>query len=455
MFTRSPWVAVTLYSPSGIGINLGFHLSHGESFSLLFPIPIPFPIRIRIPVLSFTIILPLLPTIPFIIYSLRPNQDLPIQPFIPFLLLPMEDTGLNNDAEPEISAVILDLDGTLLNTEVASRGVLREFLASYGKVLITDNEHRRVGKTQKESAIAIVKNYELPLTPEQLIAQITPMYRSKWKDAKALPGANRLIRHLHKHQVPLALASNSSREYIEAKISYQKGWKECFSVILGSDQVPMGKPSPDLFLEGAKRMAVDSSECLVIEDSLIGVKAAKAAGMKVVVVPSQSEADSAALADFVLHSLLEFQPELWGLPKFDDWVDKALPVDPIFFDGQVIDGFLADCSEEDDSPNVLPDQVCGVFFGWAVSSPGDFKVVASIGREFSSAFQTKIQLCSTDGRVEHLSADRMHFALVGYIRGFSSKGSKHLNSDISENDVSIAKSALELPIFRYPVSNGL
>ena len=66
-----------------------------------------------------------------------------------------------------------------LFAEVASRGVLREFLASYGKVLITDNEHRRVGKTQKESAIAIVKNYELPLTPEQLIAQITPMYRSK------------------------------------------------------------------------------------------------------------------------------------------------------------------------------------------------------------------------------------------------------------------------------------
>lgn len=203
-------------------------------------------------------------------------------------------------------------------------------------------------------------------------------------------------------------------------------------------------------------MAVDSSNCLVIEDSLIGVEAAKAAGMKVVVVPSQSEADSAALADFVLHSLLEFQPELWGLPPFDDWVDKALPVDPIFFEGQVIDGFLAGCSEEDDRPNVLPDQVCGVFFGWAkVSFPRDLKVVVSIARDFSSTSQRKVQLRSINGSVEHLSTERMHFVLVGYIRGFCKKGSERLNLGMSENDVSIGKSALELPIFGYPVSNGL
>ncbi|GAB2278668.1 hypothetical protein Dimus_013344 [Dionaea muscipula] len=66
----------------------------------------------------------------------------------------------------------------------------------------------------------------------------------RWEEAKALPDADRLIAHLHK--VPLALASNSLREYIAAKISHHKGWKECFLAILGSDQVKSGKPAPDL-----------------------------------------------------------------------------------------------------------------------------------------------------------------------------------------------------------------
>ncbi|KAK7292377.1 hypothetical protein RIF29_08155 [Crotalaria pallida] len=67
-----------------------------------------------------------------------------------------------------------------------------------------------------------------------------------WANAKALLDANRLIKHLRKNGVPMALASNSCHDYIEAKISHHKGWKESFSVILGSDQVKSGKPYPYL-----------------------------------------------------------------------------------------------------------------------------------------------------------------------------------------------------------------
>lgn len=366
---------------------------------------------------------------------------------------------MGNHSESRILGVVFDLDGTLLNTEKVSKGVLKEFLAKYGKVLITDNEHGRVGRTQKESAVAIVNNYGLPLSPDQYIQEITPLHRAKWAEAKALPGANRLIKHLHKHHVPLALASNSSREYIKGKISYHKGWKDCFSAILGSDQVKDGKPAPYLFLEAAKRIGVNADDCLVVEDSLIGVKAAKAAQMKVVVVPSKSEADSAFLADSALHSLLEFQPELWGLPPFDDWVDKALPVDHVLLKGLYRDGCFADLSEEseeDDGPNAIPDQVSGVYFGWAkVGDNGVFKAVFGTGSEPGSTSGRKTQICLLDGNGDLQCDQVMQLVLVGYIRGFNLEcGDSDSFMEINEDDRSIASTALNQPMFNCPETDS-
>ncbi|KAL9243760.1 hypothetical protein vseg_017610 [Gypsophila vaccaria] len=359
----------------------------------------------------------------------------------------------HNSADTKISAVILDLDGTLLNTGFVVRGVLKEYLASYGKVLITDNKHGRVGKTQKESAAAFVRNYDLPVTVEEYLAQINPLCNAKWKDAKPLPGADRLIQYLHKHRIPFALASNSSREYIEAKISNQKGWNEWFTVIIGSDQVRSGKPSPDLFLEAAKQLKVDTGNCLVIEDSLVGVKAGKASGMKVVVVPSDTEADAAAVADLSLKSLLEFQPQPWGLPPFDDWVNNALPVNPIYLEGQLADGFLADYPGEN---NVLPHQICGVYFGWAIIGISkDIKVVVGITHELYSTSQSYIQLCSIDESIDHLNGEQMHVVLVGYIRGFCFEETLPLSSKIHEDDKAVALSSLKLPVFGRPESSRL
>jgi phosphoglycolate phosphatase-like HAD superfamily hydrolase len=68
----------------------------------------------------------------------------------------------------------------------------------------------------------------------------------RWCNIKPLPGANRLIKHLRSNGVPTALASNSPRSNIEAKISCHQGWKESFSAIVGGDEVEKGKPSPDM-----------------------------------------------------------------------------------------------------------------------------------------------------------------------------------------------------------------
>ncbi|PON96420.1 HAD hydrolase, subfamily IA [Trema orientale] len=349
--------------------------------------------------------------------------------------------------KPNILAVILDLDGTLLDTERAAKGVLKEFLAKYGKVLDEEREEKKtLGKTLKESSAAIVKDYDLPLTPDQFIQQIIPMYQEKWMHAKALPGANRLIKHLYNHGIPLALASNSLREYIDLKISHQEGWKERFSVILGSDQVKAGKPSADLFEEAAKRMGVDAGHCLVIEDSLVGVKAANAAKMEVVAVPPRSEASCSSLANTVLHSLLEFQPDLWGLPPFEDWLDNALPIEPIYLSGQYVNGFLRDVT--DDGMYALPDQVFGVFFGCAeVDIQRTFKVMVFISDQCSCNHQKKIQIHTVDGtNIVCGSNQQMKLELFGYIRCLTSKESGCLDLKLLEEYKSIARASVDLPI---------
>ncbi|PWA43815.1 cof protein [Artemisia annua] len=280
-----------------------------------------------------------------------------------------------------ISAVIFDLDGTLLNTELVTQEILKEFLARYGKVVDLEKEKKRFGMIHHESAIATVKDYDLPITPQQYSESIMPMYYEKWLQAKPHIGVNRLIKHLHKHGVPSAIASNSRTKNVDFKLSSQKGWKEYFSVILGGDQVKSGKPSPDLFLEAANKLDVDPSCCLVLEDSVLGIKAGKAASMQVVVVPSiQSDTDEFSIADYVIHSFLDFQPELWGLPPFDDRVMKALPIEPVHLKGTYKNGFLHENSDNEESD--LPGQVWGVFFGW-VDSQKSVKIVVSISWDSS------------------------------------------------------------------------
>ncbi|KAJ4982076.1 hypothetical protein NE237_032913 [Protea cynaroides] len=358
-----------------------------------------------------------------------------------------------------ISCVIFDLDGTLLNTDGIVSEVLKAFLVKYGKSWDERLAHRIVGKTPMEGAAAIVEDYELPCTVDELISELNPMFSDQWCNIKPLPGASRLIKHLKDHGVPIALASNSLRTNIEAKISYQPGWNKSFSVIIGSDEVRMGKPSPEIYLEAAKRLNSEPSSCLVIEDSLPGVTAGKAAGMEVVAVPSlPKQSHLYTLADEVVNSLYDLQPEKWGLPPFEDWLEGTLPIEPWHIGGPVVKGFgrgskvlgipTANLSTQGYS-SILTEYPSGVFFGWAgLSTRGIFKMVMSIGwNPYFNNTQKTIEPWLLHEFDEDFYGEELRLTIVGYIRpevNFSSLES--LIAKIHE-DRRIAEKALDLPLY--------
>ena len=113
--------------------------------------------------------------------------------------------------------------------------------------------------------------------------------------------------------LPVAVASSAHAEVISAALE-AIGLTDSFGVIVSSDEVPHGKPAPDVYLEAARRMGFEPSACLVVEDSYNGVRSAKAAGMTVVLVPNGSvppAPGTAELADEVVSSLAELDPSVF------------------------------------------------------------------------------------------------------------------------------------------------
>ncbi|XP_004293539.1 PREDICTED: bifunctional riboflavin kinase/FMN phosphatase [Fragaria vesca subsp. vesca] len=358
-----------------------------------------------------------------------------------------------------VSCVILDLDGTLLHTDGIVSDVLRAYLGKYGKKWDGREVQKIAGKTPLEAATAVVEDYGLSCTSSELLSEINPIFSNQWCNIKALPGANRLIKHLSGHRVPIALASNSPRENIETKISFHQGWKESFLVIIGGDEVTSAKPSPELFLEAAKRLNIEPSSCLVIEDSLPGVTAGKAAGMQVVVVPSlPKQSHLYTSADEVINSLLDFHPEKWGLPPFKDWIKDTLPIEPWQIGGPVIKGFgrgskvlgipTANLSTEQFS-TLLSEHPSGVYFGWAgLPTLGVFKMVMSIGWNpyFNNAEKT-IEPWLLHDFDEDFYGEELHLIIVGYIRPEANFPSLESLIEKIHEDRKIAEEALDLPMY--------
>ena len=223
-------------------------------------------------------------------------------------------------ASGPIKAVIFDMDGLLLDTEGIYTEVTSIIAARYGRTFDWSIKQNIIGRGAGDLANYVVEALDLPITAEEFLVVREPLMRERFPTAKAMPGAQELVRHLKANNIPIAVGTSSSSQSFAQKTTLHRDWFALFDFIVTADDPEVGaaKPAPDIFLTAARRLGVVPEDCLVFEDSPFGVTAAKAAGMTAIAIPDAAMADARyAHADGIIRTLKAFEPGAFGLPVLD------------------------------------------------------------------------------------------------------------------------------------------
>jgi HAD superfamily hydrolase (TIGR01509 family) len=206
-----------------------------------------------------------------------------------------------------IDTVIFDLDGVLLETEQEWNDVRREFAAQHGGHWDEDDQPAVMGANSMQWAKYMRDEVGVGLSPQEIYDGVIDGLRARYaRHLPIIPGAREAVIGLAA-QFRLGVASSSPIEIIEHSLELA-GLRQCFAALVSSDQVAVGKPAPDVYLEACRRLGTIPARAAAIEDSSNGLRAAAAAGLAVIAVPNPAfppSPDALSLADVVLGSVAE------------------------------------------------------------------------------------------------------------------------------------------------------
>jgi HAD superfamily hydrolase (TIGR01509 family) len=211
-----------------------------------------------------------------------------------------------------IAAVVFDLDGVIVDSEQVWDEVRERYTRESGGTYTETATRDMMGMSAPEWSRYMAEQLGVPGTPDEINAAVVQRMLERYGDnPPVIPGAVDAVRAIAARW-PAAIASSSNPELIEVVLRVT-GLAEVIQVAVSSQEVPRGKPAPDVYLEAARRLGVVARDCVAVEDSHNGIRSAHEAGMKVVAVPNPHfppDAEALALADLVVPSIRELTPEL-------------------------------------------------------------------------------------------------------------------------------------------------
>jgi HAD superfamily hydrolase (TIGR01509 family) len=210
-------------------------------------------------------------------------------------------------------AVVFDLDGVVIQSEEVWDAVREAYVRERGGRYDEVVQRAMMGMSSTEWSRYLHEEAGVPDEPPAINSEVVRRMLERYRGGLPLiPGAVEAVRRVAT-RFRLGLASSSNRELIDAVLD-AAGLAELFEATVSSEEVPRGKPAPDVYLEAARRLGVAPERCGAVEDSHGGIRSAKAAGMLVVAIPNPSyppDDEALAAADVVLHSIDELQPGLF------------------------------------------------------------------------------------------------------------------------------------------------
>ena len=209
-----------------------------------------------------------------------------------------------------IEAVVFDLDGVLLDSEQIWDEVREQLARERGGRWHEGAQRAMMGMSSTEWSQYMHDEIGLPESPDEISAEVVRRLEEQYR--QHLPLLDRAVEAVERLAArwPLGIASSSNREVIDLVLELS-GLALFFKVTVSSEEVARGKPAPDVYLEATRRLGVTPDRSAAIEDSENGIRAAKAAGMRVVAIPNPHfppDPEALEQADVTLGSLAELSP---------------------------------------------------------------------------------------------------------------------------------------------------